>query len=306
VSLLDPVRLAVGLTILSLAAYSDVRTYRAANWHWIILGGCGLAFLTAELVLEGHPPAIFIMVGVYTLILVDTVWDRPMPKSKARAVTESVAPYGVAVALTVVAAGFLEGSSSWGTFVALIWVPVWAALMWVFAVLRVFGGPDAKAWITIGLLVPRQPHLAGPPFWFGTVPFVFRAFWFGTVPFVFRAFLYSSLPIIVTFALVLAANLRYNRKHGERKLPEALLGIRIPFDDPPPYARFVQLDARGRVGRPWLRMLRSPRRQDLHAEVRRLRDAGFERAWAVRPVPLLPGIAGGYILAFLFGLFPLA
>jgi hypothetical protein len=164
--------------------------------------------------------------------------------------------------------------------------------MLVLAVLRVFGGDDLKAWVTVGLLVPRQPHLAGPPVWFGTLPFVFRAF------------LYSSLLSLGAFALVLAANLRYNRKHGERKLPEALLGIRITLDDPPPYARFVQLDARGRVGRPWLRMLHLPRRRDLQAEVRRLRDAGFERAWAVRPVPLLPGIAGGYILAFLSGLFP--
>jgi preflagellin peptidase FlaK len=74
VTIIDTIRFIAGISILTYASYTDIKTRRAPNILWIILGGVGLVLLAAEFLLIGLENQLiyiafipFIIIIVYVL-----------------------------------------------------------------------------------------------------------------------------------------------------------------------------------------------------------------------------------------------
>jgi preflagellin peptidase FlaK len=78
--LLDSIRLVVGILILGYASYTDIKTRRAANLLWVIMGSIGAILLIAEYFLIGFDLLItlaiiaFIVVFAYVLFQVRLIF----------------------------------------------------------------------------------------------------------------------------------------------------------------------------------------------------------------------------------------
>ena len=106
-TLLDSIRLIVGLMILSYASYTDVRTRRASNKLWVIMAITGLILIAIQYFDPGFE-------NIYILII----------------------------------------------------IPIMIGFVYLlFQLGLVFGGADAKALMSMAILVPTQPQISQIPIW---------------------------------------------------------------------------------------------------------------------------------------------
>ncbi len=290
--LLDLPRLLLGLGILGTAAAWDLRTRTVPDALWIVLGLGGMALLGWELVQEGQPPELFLLLGGTGLLFLDAFWDRGPLASRRPFLSLLLAfsLYGSAGGLIVASGLLLWGEAGrWG-FLLLLGMPIMVLVAYgLYASGLLAGGADAKALMALALAVPRSPALGPLPLW---QPLL--------LPFPLVALIYwglLTLPLPLAFLLLNAAR-------GNLKLPEALLGYRVSVVDPPRFVWFMDRVEGGQLTRRRLASFMVPAEQrdwDPADQARRLRDAGLQEAWAT---PLTPGLAFfaiGYVLAFVLG-----
>jgi archaeal preflagellin peptidase FlaK len=67
--LLDISRLIIGILILAYASYTDIKTRRASNILWIIMGGLGAVFLVANYLLEDISGQMFYLLFIPIMIV---------------------------------------------------------------------------------------------------------------------------------------------------------------------------------------------------------------------------------------------
>jgi hypothetical protein len=232
-----------------------------------------------------------VLVGLFVLEhLVD--WDVAVER-RARwlpGVLELVAYTAVGALLLSAAIVYGLGAGGLPLAPVLVFISVLVARA-MFEVGLLYGGADAKALMVTGLLIPALAVTVLP------VPDRAAAL-LPYYPFAVSVIVDAAL-LSVTVPLALAAR---NLARGEFEFPRGLTGFRIPVDELP--RRFV-----------WLKEPSLLKRDDLDDEVQTtaqdvaqrerqaadLRRKGIRRVWVTPQIPFLVFLAGGTILAILWG-----
>jgi len=169
-----------------------------------------------------------------------------------------------------------------------------AHLFYQFGLLR--GGADAKAFMSIALLVPAFPSIApGLPL-LSLSPIVQHAvdlmFPFALVTLLDAALMLVFLPLIL---------LLFNALRGDVKGIQALFGYQVKIDEVP---KFVWLMDRVEND-VHIKVLLPRKREDRNEQIALLRAKGFQRVWVTPQIPFLIPMTVGFIAAFLIGNFVL-
>jgi len=70
VTIIDTIRFIAGISILAYASYTDIKTRRAPNILWIILGGLGLVLLAVEFLLIGFGNQLIYLAFIPIIIVI--------------------------------------------------------------------------------------------------------------------------------------------------------------------------------------------------------------------------------------------
>jgi len=291
-------RVLTGLAFLGFASCRDLKTRRVPDEVWIVMGVLALVLLEVELVQGGASwehqlllvPTAIIFFGVF---FGEEMWtEEGFRLRPIRLIVYAVA--GLLLAFLAYHFWSTSGSDSnafWGHLSMPIML-VLAHVFYQFGLLR--GGADAKAFMSIAILVPIYPSIGpGLPL-VSLSPTIQHAvdlmFPFALVALLDAALLLVFLPL---FFLV------FNALRGDAKGIQALFGYRVGIDKVP---KFVWLMDRVENGK-HLRILLPRKREDRNEQIARLREKGFDRVWVTPQIPFLVPLTFGFAAAFLVGNF---
>lgn len=292
------VRLLVGSVFLGYASFRDLRSRRVPDAAWIVLGALSLGLLEVELLLSGAPlehhliliPTAIIFYGVF---FGEEIW----PEEGFRFLPLRLSLYVLAALLLMFSVCHFwniawEESKIFWRNLSMPLLLVLAHLFYQIGLLR--GGADAKAFMSIAILVPSYPSLE-----FG-LPLVSLAsaiqeaanlmFPFALVALMNAALLLIFLPLVL---------LIFNVSRGDAKGIEALFGCKVSIKEVP---KFVWLMDRVENGA-HLRILLPRKREDRQEQIALLMEKGFERVWVTPQIPFMIPLTLGFLSAFLIGNF---
>lgn len=294
-------RLAVGTGFLSVAAFLDVRTRRVRDPLWIALGTAGLAILALQLTVTFALLNDWLLLGSAAILFYAVFYGRPildedgihlrparillLAAAAGAFLAAFVLPYPI---IAIGAAGAFADP-----FRGLASMPVMVLVYQGFYQLGLIrGGADAKAVISLTLLVPLYPDaspfplLALPGSIAGTMQSLFP---FSFVVFVDAAILFLAVPL---------AYLIVNAVRGDLEFPQAFFGTKASLDHFPTHVWLMEhVDRRGER----VVVLFPSRTKDESEEIAKLRAAGATRVWVQPKVPFLAPLFVGFLLAFFVG-----
>lgn len=273
--ILDVLRLFVGVSVLSFAAYTDWRWRRAPNVLWAITLAAGCALLLAEAMLD---PAGWIAKWPYLLalpivllVLSEATWTD--------ALAGALGLGGAALAYAL-RGGLTE---AW-PYLAMM--PAFAALvygLWWLGLIA--GGADAKALLALAVLLPLPLAIDGLPLVASVLPGA-------------AVVLVDSL---LAFMLVPLGFLAWNLAHGDARLPHAFLGVRRRAADVRRGFAWPMetVDAEGRRRTRFFASRMS--QADVEETFERVQALGDERVWVSPKIPFMIPMLAGLLLAFTVG-----
>ncbi len=292
------VRLLIGLVFLGYASFRDLRTRRVPDGAWIALGAISLGLLEAELLLAGASwehqlllvPTAIVFFGVF---FGEEMWTEE--GFRMRPLRLSLYLFAALLLLFSmyhfwnVAGG---GSDIFWANLSMPLLLVLAHVFYQFGLLR--GGADAKAFMSIAILVPAYPSLeAGLPL-VGLAPSIQHA-----VDLMFPFALVALMDAALLLGLLPLALLVHNASRGDMRGIQALFGYKVSIERVP---KFVWLMDRVENGA-HVRILLPRKREDRQAQVALLREKGFDRVWVTPQIPFLIPMTFGFLAAFLIGNF---
>lgn len=260
------------------------------------MGTLGLAVVSIEFVVENASLERFALVAAAGILFYAIFFGKPLFEEDGfhpRALR--LLTFGV-VSLLLIVSSWLAlrvGGPEATAYTQLLTMPIMVLVYQGFYQTRLLhGGADAKAMITITLLVPTYPDASPfPIFVMGQrVEAAMRVlFPFSLVVLVDTAILFLAIPV---------GTLLYNLIRGDLKFPQALFGYRADLEALPPHTWLMeQIDERGRH-----RLVLFPKRgRDQTAKIERLRQAGVKRPWVQPKIPFMVPLMAGYVLAFVLG-----
>jgi len=299
--LISIIRFAFGLILLGFASASDFRTRRVNDWVWIAMGGFGLAILEAELLWSDASWEHQLIIVPTAIIFFAVFFGEEMWTEKGfRFRPVRLALYLLALSLFLFtslrfwnAAG-ADAESYWA-HVSMPVLLVIAHLFYQFGVLR--GGADAKAFMSIALLVPSYPTLVAYGLPIVTIPIRIENFMNLAFPFALVVLLDAAL-ILVFLPLTL---LILNAAKGDFEGLISLFGYKVDIDKLPRFAWLMDRIDEGQH----TRVLLPRRRENREEQVRLLKEKGLVRVWVTPQIPFLVPMTVGFVAAFVIGNFAL-
>jgi preflagellin peptidase FlaK len=291
-------RFLAGLAFLGFASYRDLRTRRVPDEVWIVMGVLALVLLEVEFVQNGAAWELQLLLVPIAIIFFGVFFGEEMW-------TEEGFKLRSARLLAYVAAGLLlaslayhfwnKGGSDSDAFWGHLSIPIMlvlAHLFYQFGLLR--GGADAKALMSIAILVPMYPSIEpGLPL-ISLSPTIQHAvdlmFPFALVALLDAALLLVSLPLFF---------LAFNALRGDVKGIRALFGYRVGIDSVPKFVWLMELVENGKL----VRVLLPRKKENRNEQIAKLREKGLDRVWVTPQIPFLVPMTFGFAAAFLVGNF---
>lgn len=285
----DVLRLVLGLFLLGVASFSDIRTRKVSNQLWFGMLTIGLIVMVGDLIssdaemvllLTPIPVAIF-----FVAIFTEGELSEKIP-SKANIILTLVLIV-VAVAVLWYEGEALAYDARW---IGVIHIPIMLFLAYLFYGVRLLhGGADAKALMGLSVLVPFYPVLEGLPII--EVPEAMTLL----LPFTFVVLVNSAL---VTLLVPLGYAV-FNASRGDMD-GRMFFGYRLPLKDVE--RRHVWLMEKVRDGEVVTFLLpKRDERKDLKRELRDLRKAGVKKVWVNPKIPFMVPMFFGFLITFLVG-----
>jgi preflagellin peptidase FlaK len=224
-TLLDIIRLVVGTTILLYASYTDLKTRKASNMLWVIMGITG---------------AVLLLIQYFTIGFGDKI-------------------------------------------LYLIFIPIMMGLMYVFFQMRlIFGGADAKAIMSLAILLPLEPAILDFPLFKGS-------------PMPFSWVIFSNS--VVLFLLIPLSLLLYNIIRRNAKFPYCLLGYKMSLEK----AREKFVWPLERIVDGKRKFFYMPKEFDAEEEFEAFEKKGIKQIWVTPKIPFMIPLLAGFICSFVLG-----
>jgi len=294
------IRFAVGLAFLGYASASDLRTRRVSDWVWIAMGGIALVVLEVELLVESASWQHQLLIVPIAIIFFAVFFGEEMWTEEGfRIKPVRIAFYVLALLVFLLTAySFWQAtgpdSDSYWAHVSMPALIVIAHVFYQLGVLR--GGADAKAFMSIAILVPSYPSI-GAGFPIVTLPSQIQGFVNLAFPFAIVVLLDAAL-LLVLLPLVLVV---FNASRHDAKGIVSFFGYRADIEKLPRFAWLMDRIENGEH----VQVLLPKKRENRAEQVRLLKEKGFERVWVTPQIPFLVPMTAGFVAALVVGNFAL-
>ncbi len=279
-------KVAIAFIVLAVAARADWKTREASDMYWIVIGAVGLAFLGAQIVMDGAELTYLLILPPIAWFFADIFWDRkgmfedgisPLP----------LALYAVSFALLAAMIYLYHGETYfWKLMIVPIMFLVFI-LLYQFDVIK--GGADAKALIALSIMLPLYPVI-GPLPLIG-IPYDAAQF---VLPFPLLILFNAALMTIVVPLVLLV----YNLSKRQVRFPAMLLGYRMKVED----ARNKFVWPMERVEDGQVRISAFPRASEtVNEDLDQLLAAGRTEVWVTPKIPFLIPIAASLLFSTVVG-----
>jgi len=263
-------RIGLAFAVMVAASVSDWRSRTASDVHWYIMGVGGSILFGLQLIDDGSPWIFLVCLVLITLVFVDLLRDRPGLFENGVNV-----PPLVLYALTFMAFGYLSlehfGGDGYWTMLSIPLLIIFFFALYQLDVIK--GGADAKALISLSLVFPLYPELAGLPILELNDPAALTI-----LPFpVLVLFNGAILTLLVPIGMLLV-----NLVRRDVRFPLMLFGTRMMLEE----ARKKHVWPMERVVDGAVRTTLFPRSDD-EADWESLRQAAVDRPWVTPKVPFL-------------------
>ncbi len=281
-------RFLVGLIVLTIAAVSDVKTRRVRDELWYFLCAAAVAILVLDLYIRDALWVHYLILIVIGVLFMEAFIERPAVYQDG---TVSPLAMGWLIIPVIVYSYMFVNLKNSSLFWSLSTIPAMMLIAFLFYYLGIlYGGADAKAVLTLGILLPFYPVISGISN-FGAPASIIETIqiWF---PFTFVILLNSSLILLILPLFYFF----FNIKRGDVGLPQMFFGykkrvteIQNSFVWPMEY----KIDG-------YWRIELFPRREEKEA-VEVLLNSGKRKVWVTPKLPFLVPMLAGYVLSFFIG-----
>lgn len=317
-TMLDVARIAVAIVVLGVASWTDVRTRKVPNAVWYAAAAAGIVILLLDL--EELPDGLsflgwtllaFPLAAVFAVTVTGgELWPvmpedeedpgRELTPREARVYVADMAVSAVlivaSVAILVLVHGKLETNDRpmgpfWSVVSAVLMI---AVALGLYLARLIHGGGDAKALMTLAVIFPAYPALAGMPLL--------------DVPAGMELLFPFAITVLIDAAIITAITplgfLAVSAYRGSVRLPEALFGYPVPVDEVE--GRHLWLMYETAEGSRELRRRLWPRRSKAAEDARAralevLRERGDAKVYVSPKIPFMVPLLVGLLLAVTVG-----
>lgn len=279
-------KVAIAFIVLAIAARADWRTREASDVYWMVIGGAGLAFLAAQILLDGVNIAYLAILGPIAWFFVDIFWDRKGMFEDGI----SPLPLGLyAMSFGLLAVMIYQYNADiyfWKLMIVPIMFLVFI-LLYQFDIIK--GGADAKALIALSIMFPLYPIIE--PFPLIGLPYDAAQF---VLPFPLLILFNAAIITVIVPILLLF----YNLSKKQVRFPAMLLGYRVPIDEAK--GKFVWPMERVDEGEVKFSVF-PPASENLQEDLDKLNAAGLNEVWVTPKIPFLIPIAASLLFSVIVG-----
>ncbi|OPY26144.1 MAG: Preflagellin peptidase [Methanomassiliicoccales archaeon PtaU1.Bin030] len=279
-------KVAIAFIVLAIAARADWRTREASDVYWMVIGGTGMFFLAAQIVLDGANIIYLAMLAPIAWFFVDIFWDRKGMFEDGI----SPLPLGLyAISFGILAMMiYLYNADIY--FWKLMIVPIMFLifiLLYQFDIIK--GGADAKALIALSIMFPLYPIIE--PFPLIDLPYDAAQF---VLPFPLLILFNAAIITVIVPVLLLF----YNLSKKQVRFPAMILGYRMPIEEAK--GKFVWPMERVEEGAVKFSVF-PPASETLNEDLDRLSAAGLKEVWVTPKIPFLIPIAASLLFSVIVG-----
>jgi len=279
-------KVAIAFIVLAIAARADWRTREASDLYWMAIGGAGMVFLAAQMLLDGANIAYLAILAPIAWFFLDIFWDRKGMFEDGI----SPLPLGLyAMAFGLLAVMIYQYNADL-YFWKLMIVPMMFLifiLLYQFDIIK--GGADAKALIALSIMFPLYPIIEPLPL----IDLPYDAAQF-VLPFPLLILFNAAIITVIVPILLLF----YNLSKKQVRFPAMLLGYRMPIEE-----------ARGKFVWPMERVEEGavkfsvfpPASETVNEDLDKLSAAGLKEVWVTPKIPFLIPIAASLLFSVIVG-----
>ena len=288
----DILRLIIGGIFLAYASYKDVKTRRVKNKVWIVLGVIGIIILESQLIYEKWD-IIYHFTLIPIFFLFSTAFIEPTKKSNFKEGEINNLLYYLLCLISIIIVVFqIYKLDTYGEYLKLLVIPSIILISYAFYYSHLlFGGADAKAMMTVALLVPFNPEIWKFPFWDVIINETEINF---PAPYVI---LTNS---VIIFIVIPLGFFIYNLLKRDIESPFVHCFLGYKMDIKKAKEKFIWPMEKVENNEVVLILL-PKKKMDINAEIEKLEKHGLKRIWITPKTPFMVALFFGYIACFIFG-----
>lgn len=284
-------RVIFGMAFLFYGSYTDLKTRKVKNEVWIAMGICGGALIAIQLILEKTSWEYYLILLPIGILFASMFFDFGVDTKK-----EGKKINFVPIILYII--GFIAlvyqfyALSGEILFYQLLTIPILIIFFFILYQLGMLhGGADAKAMMSIAIMMPLYPHFSEFPllqFSSERMAQAMELFF----PFAFLVLMNSVLFVVWVFLGLIV----FNAMKKDLGFPEMLLGYKMDLDEVEkkfvwPMERVVEDE---RV------LVLFPRKND-EESLEKLKEMDVKRIWVTPKIPFIVFITGGFMISAILG-----
>lgn len=282
-------RLIVGLSFLIVASVKDLRTRRVENELWIVLGIIGMVILAAELfIVEGADWEIYLFFIPLGIIFAEAFIDRPPIYSEGKLNLRVLGWLLIPIIVYLFLLNDFSESLLFWRLTMIVGVMLFVYLLYFLYI--IYGGADAKAIISLAILLPAYPeipnltrHAMAPE----TVEIMEIAFPFTLVILLNACLVFLIFPVI---------NFFINLSKGDVDIPKMFFGYRKKVSElEDSFAWPMEYFEDGKM------KAKLMPRSDSEEKIQSLIENDIDEVWSTPKIPFIAIILIGLVISFIIG-----
>ncbi len=286
---LSLIRLIVGATFLFVASLTDLKSRRVPDELWILLGIVSMAILGVELFFIKEVSwqffLIFIPIGI---VFLEAFIDRPPIYSKGKLNLPVFGWFILPLLILIYMINVVGHYLLFWSLAMILVVMLFSFILYFFYILH--GGADAKAVITLAILLPFYPEI--PNITYRAISPEVATGMEIFFPFTLVILLNASL-IMLIFPIV---NFVFNLYRGDIDFPKMFFGYRKRINDvEDSFVWPMQYYEDGKLKTELLP------RSETDERIRSLKCHGMKMVWVTPKIPFIVPIFIGFIMSFVIG-----
>ncbi len=281
-------RFVIGLFFLIIASVMDLKTRIVTDKVWIILAAVGLFVLLFELYMLEVGWQYYLILIPILFLLVEAFVERPPLYDEGKRNILVFVWFLIPIFILLFMFYTIEIDLLFWSLISILVMMCLAFIFYYFAIL--YGGADAKAVLTLAILIPRYPYLPGITNYgvsAGMISLMEILFPFTLVILLNASLILLVLPIIYTIM---------NLSKGDISFPAMIFGYKKSLDEISDY--FVWPMEYLEQGEIKIRLMPRGIEED---QLGKLSNIGRKRIWVTPKIPFLVPLCIGFVLSFVIG-----
>ena len=281
INYLDIIRFLTGLVILIIGSYTDLKERRVPNRVWVYATPIGLILLFVQMVDSKFVMTDFLVFIPIAVLVAEEFIDRDDLVSKKHINVPWLSAFAIAFFVSIILIFFaINGHSK------VAHIPVLMSMFFIFYYMGlIHGGADAKAFITLTIIMPFYPSFVMPVYEMTDI--------MKTVfPFTFTLLINSIFAFIFVPLLLLI----YNLIKGDLDIPMAFVGYKVDINSEGKYWPMEYV----KDGKIFTTIFPSSR-ENPEDDIEKLKAFGKKRIWVTPKIPFIIPVTIAYIFTIFVG-----